>query len=70
MKGDKGPYRKIINTTINNDWHVWSVVMQLGHASIYKDGAFIGKGSVRIDGSIGHRPITISRDSNKGIGPG
>ncbi|MEI9808042.1 MAG: hypothetical protein WDO16_09305 [Bacteroidota bacterium] len=69
LKEDKGPYRKIINTTINNDWHVWSVVMQLGHASIYKDGAFIGKGSVRIDGSIGHRPITISATATKASDP-
>lgn len=52
--------KKIIDIAIDNKWHTWEVEVRLGRAEISMDGVYIGSGSTRIDGGIGHRPISIS----------
>lgn len=53
-------FTKIINRKIDNGWHIWEAEVKSGHVAIFMDGVPIGKGSTRIDGTIGHRPISIS----------
>lgn len=52
--------KKIIDIEIDNEWHVWKVEVKRGQSQITMDEEHIGSGSTRIDGGIGHRPISIS----------
>lgn len=59
-KRDPEKYRKIADAMIGHEWHDWQVDAQEGHVKISRDGILLGEGSVRMDGTLGHRPITIS----------
>lgn len=52
--------KKIIDISIDNEWHTWEIEVKQGQMKISLDGVHIGKGSTRIDGRLGHRPISIS----------
>lgn len=60
LTNDKNSYRRIINIKNDKQWHTWLIIMNNATAKIYKDGIYIGKGATRLDGIIGHYPLTIS----------
>lgn len=60
VDGDPGRYRKIIDVSVDLEWHSWDFELTSGRSRIFRDGVFIGNGRSRIDGSIGQRPLTIS----------